>query len=50
MSKFRDMQEQGTFHRGREYERNILTKRITELKTQIKKLEEGQAAKLISGS
>lgn len=31
MAKFRDMQEQGTFHAGREYERDILTKRIKEL-------------------
>lgn len=31
MSKFRDMQEQATFHAGREYEREILAKRIEEL-------------------
>ncbi len=31
MTKFRDMQEQRTFHAGREYERKILVKRIKEL-------------------
>ncbi len=29
--EFRDMQEQGTFHAGREFEREILNKRIEEL-------------------
>ncbi len=29
--EFRDMQEQGAFHAGREYERRILAKRIKEL-------------------
>lgn len=32
---FRDMEEQGTFHAGREYERDILTKRIAELEGKI---------------
>ena len=40
MDKFRDMQEQGTFHAGREYERDILTKRIKELKVENEKLKE----------
>ena len=31
----RDMQEQGTFHAGREYERKILAKRIKELERRL---------------
>ncbi len=30
--EFRDMQEQGTFHAGREYERKILTKQVERIK------------------
>ncbi len=32
---FRDMQEQGTFHEGREYERKIAAKKITELEAEL---------------
>ena len=35
MAKFRDMQEQDTFHAGREYERKILAKRIKELEASL---------------
>lgn len=35
MSKFRDMQEQATFHAGRKYERDILTKQIAELEAKL---------------
>ena len=38
MPEFRDMQEQGTFHAGREYERKILDKRIKELEAEITRL------------
>ena len=36
----RNMQEQGTFHAGREYERKILAKRIKELETENDKFED----------
>ena len=35
----RDMQEQGTFHAGREYERKILAKRIKNLEAENDKFE-----------
>lgn len=49
MSKFRDMQEQGTFHAGREYERDILTKRIKELEAENKKMKELKCPPIESG-
>jgi hypothetical protein len=45
MAKFRDMQEQGTFHAGREYERKIQAKRIAELehKSQLQQITIAEA-------
>lgn len=40
MTEFRDMKEQGTFHAGRKYERDILSKRIEELEAVIAKHRE----------
>ena len=39
MTKFRDMQEQATFHAGRKYERDILTKRIVKLEAENDKFQ-----------
>ena len=47
---FRDMQEQGTFHAGREYERKILTKQIEELEVEHRWIPVGEEMPLqVSG-